>query len=188
MGQQWANSGPTVGQTWRRGMVRMARMTHSRRCRRERKRRPSPTRNGRFRQILRVRADRLELSTSGLRVRCSTIELCPRAWCETSSVFSETEATRTPDLRVRSPALYPTELRSPSRGDVNSGRAACLSSAACGSASMGVNPGGRGRAVGTDRCLTFRRRKCLIQSPSKKPWIDAGLRNKCPSARNPLQV
>ena len=31
--EQWANSGPTVGQTWRRGMVRMARMTHSRRCR-----------------------------------------------------------------------------------------------------------------------------------------------------------
>ena len=58
-----------------------------------------------------VRAEGLEPSTSGLRVRCSTIELCPRLVTKTSSVVSESGATRTPDLRVRSPALYPTELR-----------------------------------------------------------------------------
>src|SRR4030095_10000427 len=58
----------------------------------------------------RVRAEGLEPSACGLRVRCSTIELCPQA-CRTSSVFSESGATRTPDLRVRSPALYPSELR-----------------------------------------------------------------------------
>jgi integrase len=62
-----------------------------------------------------VRAEGLEPSTSGLRVRCSTIELCPRLGWETSSVFSESGATRTPDLRVRSPALYPTELRTLAR-------------------------------------------------------------------------
>ncbi len=66
-----------------------------------------------------MRAEGLEPSTSGLRVRCSTIELCPRlvSICGadglyvSSLVFSESGATRTPDLRVRSPALYPTELR-----------------------------------------------------------------------------
>jgi hypothetical protein len=57
-----------------------------------------------------VRAEGLEPSTSGLRVRCSTIELCPRL--ELRFRFSgESGATRTPDLRVRSPALYPSELR-----------------------------------------------------------------------------
>lgn len=57
-----------------------------------------------------VRAEGLEPSTSGLRVRCSTIELCPRLVSKLS-VVSESGATRTPDLRVRSPALYPSELR-----------------------------------------------------------------------------
>ena len=60
-----------------------------------------------------VRAEGLEPSTSGLRVRCSTIELRPRLGWEIFSFqrVSESGATRTPDLRVRSPALYPTELR-----------------------------------------------------------------------------
>ena len=62
-----------------------------------------------------VRAVGLEPTTSGLRVRCSTIELCPRL-VQRSSIFSESGATRTPDLRVRSPALYPTELRTLVRG------------------------------------------------------------------------
>src|SRR5262245_3939589 len=57
-----------------------------------------------------VRAEGLEPSACGLRVRCSTIELCPQAG-NVVSVFSESGATRTPDLRVRSPALYPSELR-----------------------------------------------------------------------------
>ena len=59
-----------------------------------------------------VRAEGLEPSTSGLRVRCSTIELCPRlVWKRLRFSASESGATRTPDLRVRSPALYPSELR-----------------------------------------------------------------------------
>src|SRR5690349_16759510 len=59
-----------------------------------------------------VRAVGLEPTTSGLRVRCSTIELCPReSEAIELSLLGESGATRTPDLRVRSPALYPTELR-----------------------------------------------------------------------------
>src|SRR4051812_16577126 len=77
----------------------------------------------------RVRADGLEPSTSGLRVRCSTIELRPRLGNKTSSIFSESGATRTPDLRVRSPALYPTELRTLDAGAVDSGPAPGLSRA-----------------------------------------------------------
>ena len=59
-----------------------------------------------------VRAEGLEPSACGLRVRCSTIELCPQAGIDSVVSFSgESGATRTPDLRVRSPALYPSELR-----------------------------------------------------------------------------
>ena len=58
-----------------------------------------------------VRAEGLEPSACGLRVRCSTIELCPQAVRLQLSASGESGATRTPDLRVRSPALYPTELR-----------------------------------------------------------------------------
>jgi len=58
-----------------------------------------------------VRAEGLEPSTSGLRVRCSTIELCPRLLRARIRFSGESGATRTPDLRVRSPALYPSELR-----------------------------------------------------------------------------
>ena len=62
-----------------------------------------------------VGAEGLEPSTSGLRVRCSTIELCPLLIRDVRFSVSESEPTRTADLRVRSPALYPAELRTQGR-------------------------------------------------------------------------
>src|SRR3954452_6080737 len=45
-----------------------------------------------------------------------------------------------------------------------------------------------GTPVGTDSSLTICCPKWLIRDREKNPRIDAGLRKKCPSARNPLQV